>query len=149
MGVVKFEFLVEDRRVMGSFCIATEPLAVQPPVQNQLRYQAPEPSLFLRNPHTCRVSHHRLESCGLLCLVLFEQVYDIGNLPQSIRDASRLGGSRAERLVNAREIVVHVVNRHGVDMVFDLLAESVSTAERTVSCSSASWVVSQFEIQTS
>ena len=54
--VVKFElFLVEARRGMGSFCMATEPLAVQPPVQNQLRYQAPEPSLFLRNPYTCRV----------------------------------------------------------------------------------------------
>ena len=70
--VVKLElFLIVARRVTGSCCIATEALVVQP-FQNQLRNHAQEPSLFLCNPHTCRVYLHRHESCGLLFSVLFE-----------------------------------------------------------------------------
>ena len=45
----------------------------------------------------------------------------IVDVPNPVRDASSHRGGHAKCLVNAAEIIVHVVKRHGKSVVFELL----------------------------
>ncbi len=47
------------------------------------------------------------------------------NRPHTLADTSLHSWGNAERLMDANEVVPHVEQRHGVRLVFDLVAEVV------------------------
>jgi hypothetical protein len=59
---------------------------------------------------------------------LFDHLHNITNLPKTAIHSSRLGWCHAVRAADLHEVMIHGVKGEGVDMVFDLLAESLSEA---------------------
>jgi hypothetical protein len=52
---------------------------------------------------------------------LIDQLHDVLNFLKPTRQASRHSRGDFQALVNADEVITHEVQRHGVDVVFDLL----------------------------
>lgn len=59
---------------------------------------------------------------------LLHQFYDVGNLPNTMRNASGQRRRNAQRLMDAGEVVVHVVQRDRRDVVIEILRECVCEA---------------------
>jgi len=58
-------------------------------------------------------------------LLFRQEIQHVINRPQPIRNACGHGGGNAQGLMDANEIVVHVVNRDGRDMILKLLRKRV------------------------
>ena len=64
--------------------------------------------------------------------ILPNEIHDFLDLPNMISDARRHRGRHAQGLMDAREVVVHEVERDRVGVVLDLLGEGVRETRESV-----------------